>query len=162
MERAVVGEFRAASQRAKVSRVGWPFFQESSCGSGCRNAGTPGLHQRRRMQEITARQDVRFPRHIAGFQHQLRGAFGVPPPDFRNLIVFGFPLRNGGAPITKNGLHLEGSALGRRNGKDVTHVLGQRISRGARRVGNGQTEAAEIVAFSSPSRHDFAPGKWSG
>ena len=106
-----------------------------------------GFHQLGRLQEIAACQDVRFPQLSAGCEHQLRGPFGIPSPDFGNLIVFRFPFRNRSAPIAENRLHLKRSALAGRNGEDVAHVLGHRISRGARCVGNGQAELADIIAL---------------
>src|ERR1700722_10376057 len=86
--------------------------------------GDAGLYQGGRLQEVAPGQNVRFPRNGSRSKYQLRRAFGVLLPGLRNLVVFHLPLRNGGAPIAKYRLHLQGSALGGRNRKYFPHVLG--------------------------------------
>ena len=74
--RAVVGDCRSTSQLANVSRVGG-----ASAGSGCRNAGTPGVHDLARLEEVAALQHVRLAAIVARLQHQLRRAFRMLFPE---------------------------------------------------------------------------------
>ena len=73
---------------AKVSRFGGAF-----AGSGFRNAGTPGRHDLCRLQEVAARQHVRFAAIFAGLQHELRRTFGMLRQSCAIASFTGLPFR---------------------------------------------------------------------
>ena len=147
IDRAVVGERRSASQRAKSRRSACEAVALRSSRAGARNAGTPGRHFLAGAEKVAAVEAMRLraaaSRSISTSCVVLRMTLpqGLDPPIL--LLPFG----NRRSPVAEHGGGLLGRSSSRGTCEDRAHVRGHRIGHRILGRGHGEAEAAQVVVL---------------